>query len=62
MGVNTKQLHVVQAGYGEEAIDLVDALRAEDVAIIAVDSMAGLIASKEIAQSVENYDIGSSAF
>ena len=62
MGVDTKQLLVVQAGYGEEAIDLVDALvRAEDVAIVVVDSMAGLIASKEIAQSVENYDIGTSA-
>lgn len=62
MGVNIQDLLVVQAGYGEEAIDLVDALvRAEDVAILVVDSMAGLIASKEIAQSVENYDIGSSA-
>lgn len=62
MGVDTKSLLVVQAGYGEEAIDLVDALvRAEDVALVVVDSMAGLIASKEIAQSVESYDIGSSA-
>lgn len=62
MGVNTKELLIVNAGYGEEAIDLTDALvRAEDVAIVVVDSMAGLIGSKEIAQSVENYDIGSSA-
>jgi recombination protein RecA len=62
MGVNTADLIVVQAGYGEEAIDLIDALvRADDVAIIIVDSMAGLIASKEISQSVENYDIGTSA-
>ena len=62
MGVDTQELLVVNAGYGEEAIDLVDALvRAEDVAIVVVDSMAGLIASKEIAQSVENYDIGTSA-
>ena len=62
MGVNIQELLVVQAGYGEEAIDLVDALvRAEDVAIVVVDSMAGLIASKEIANSVEQYDIGTSA-
>lgn len=62
MGVDVEKLLVVNAGYGEEAIDLVDALvRAEDVAILVVDSMAGLIASKEIAQSVENYDIGTSA-
>lgn len=62
MGVNTNELLIVQAGYGEEAVDLVDALvRAEDVAILVVDSMAGLIASKEISQSVEQYDIGTSA-
>lgn len=62
MGVNTADLLVVNAGYGEEAIDLLDALvRAEDVALLVVDSMAGLIANKEIAQSVENYDIGTSA-
>lgn len=62
LGVDTKALLVVEAGYGEEAIDVVDALiRADDVAILVVDSMAGLIASKEISQSVENYDIGTSA-
>ena len=61
-GVNPKDMHIVEAGYGEEAVDLVDALvRAEDVALIVVDSMAGLIASREIAQSTETYDIGTSA-
>lgn len=62
MGVDTKKLLIVNAGYGEEAIDIVDAIvRADDVALIVVDSMAGLIASKEIASSVEKYDIGTSA-
>lgn len=62
IGVNTQDLLVVQPAYGEQAIDLVDALvRAEDVAILVVDSMAGLIASKEIAQSVEQTDMMSSA-
>ncbi len=62
MGVDVNKLLVVQAGYGEEACDLVDALvRAEDVALVIVDSVAGLIASKEIANSIETYDIGTSA-
>lgn len=62
MGVNVTELIVVNPGYGEEAVDLVDALvRAEDVALVVVDSMAGLIASKEIANSVEKADMMSSA-
>jgi recombination protein RecA len=62
MGVDVSKLLVVEAGYGEEAVDLTDALvRADDVAIVVVDSIAGLVASKEIAQSVEKYDIGTSA-
>lgn len=62
LGVDIDELLVVNPGYGEEAVDLVDALvRADDVNIIVVDSLAALIASKEIAQSVEKYDIGSSA-
>lgn len=62
MGVDTGKLIVVQPGYGEEAVDLVDALvRAEDVAILVVDSMAALIANKEKEQSVEKFDIGTSA-
>ena len=36
-------------------------VRAEDVAILVVDSIAALIANKEIGQSAENYDIGTSA-
>ena len=61
-GVNTKELLVVEAGYGEQAVDVIDAVvRADDVAIVVVDSVAGLIASKEIANSVEKYDIGTSA-
>lgn len=62
LGVKVSELVVVNAGYGEEAVDLFDALvRAEDVALIVVDSLAALIASREIAQSVENYDVATSA-
>ena len=63
MGVNVEDLLVVEPGYGEEAVDLVDALvRADDVALIVVDSMAALIANKEVGQSTEVHDMGTSAF
>jgi recombination protein RecA len=62
MGVNTTELEVVNPSYGEEAIDMFDAVvRAEDVGILVVDSMAALIANKEIKNSMEDYDIGTSA-
>lgn len=62
MGVDTSELIVVNAGYGEEAVDLIDALvRADDVAFLAVDSLAALVPSAEIAQSSEKYDIGTAA-
>lgn len=62
MGVDVTKLIVVQPGYGEEAVDLIDALvRGDDVALLIVDSVAPLIASKEIAQSAEKFDVGTSA-
>ena len=61
-GVNTEDLLVVKPSYGEEAVDLIDALiRADDVSILVVDSIAALISSAEIAKSVEKYDVGTSA-
>ena len=62
MGVDVGLLEVVNSLYGEETIDLVDALvRAEDLACIVVDSLAAIIPSKEIAQSVETADVGTSS-
>lgn len=62
LGVDINALHIANPGYGEEAVDLIDALvRADDLSVLVVDSVAALIASKEIAQSVEKYDIGTSA-
>lgn len=62
MGVDTTKIIVMKPGYGEEACDLVDAVvRADDVALVVVDSVAAMIASKEIGQSMENFDIGTSA-
>lgn len=61
-GVDTDELLVVKPGYGEEAVDLVDAIiHADDVAILVVDSLALLVAAKEIDGSVEKADVGTSA-
>jgi recombination protein RecA len=61
-GVDVDKLLVVKPGYGEEAVDLIDALiRAEEVAILVVDSLAVVVAAKEIEGSTEKADVGSSA-
>lgn len=58
-GVDIDALIVVKPGYGEEAVDLVDALiRAEDVAIMVVDSIAVMVASKEVEGTTEKQDVG----
>lgn len=61
-GIDVDMLIVVKPSYGEEAVDLIDALvRAEDVAMLVVDSLATVVASKEIESSVEKADVGSSS-
>jgi recombination protein RecA len=62
MGVDVDALLVVKPGYGEEAADVIDALmRADDLAMLVVDSVAALISHKEIAKSLEEVDVMSSA-
>lgn len=57
-GVDVDALIVVKPGYGEEAVDLCDALiRADDVALLVVDSVAAVVSSKEVKQSVETMDV-----
>lgn len=61
-GVNLENLIVLKPGYGEETVDLVDALvRADDVALIVVDSIAVLTSSAEIEKSTEKADVGSAS-
>lgn len=61
-GVDTDALIVAKPSYGEQAVDMIDALvRASDVAFLAVDSIAVLIAAKEVDGSVEKADVGTSA-
>jgi recombination protein RecA len=57
-GIDTDKLVIVKPGYGEEAVDLCDALvRADDVALLVVDSIATMVSSKEVGQSVETMDV-----
>ena len=61
-GVDVDALIVAKPSYGEQAVDMIDALvRANDVAFLAVDSIAVLIAAKEVEGSVEKADVGTSA-
>ena len=61
-GIDVEELLVVRPSYGEEAVDLIDALvRAEDVAMLVVDSLATVVSSKEIDQSVEKFDVGTAS-
>lgn len=62
MGVDVEKLIIINGAYGEETVDLIDALvRGEDVAILVADSVAALISSAEIAKSTETADMGTSA-
>lgn len=61
-GVDVDALIIINGAYGEETVDLIDALiRAEDVAFLAVDSLASLVGIKEITQTTETADVGSSS-
>jgi recombination protein RecA len=62
MGVNMSDLNVVNPAFGEQAMDLFDEIvRADDVGLVIVDSLAALVSNKELEQSTEKYDVGSSA-
>ena len=62
LGVDVEKLVLVKPGFGEQAMDLIDALvQAEDVAFLLVDSLAMVIATKEIQQSSEKFDVGTAA-
>lgn len=62
MGVDVENLIVVKPGYGEEAVDLIEALiHADDVAIMVIDSIAVLTSAKEVEQSTETSDVGTAS-
>jgi recombination protein RecA len=60
--LNVDDLVVVKPGYGEEAVDLIDAMvRGSDVGLLIVDSIAVLTAAREADKSVEVADVGTAA-
>lgn len=61
-GVNVEELIVVKPSYGEQCVDMITALvTANDVSLIVVDSVAVLVAAKELQGSVEKADVGTAA-
>lgn len=61
-GVDLDKLIVIKPAYGEEAVDAIDGyLRADDVGLVVVDSIAVLTAAAEIEKSVEKFDVGTSS-
>lgn len=61
-GLDLEELVVLKPSYGEEAVDMIDALvRADDVAYLVVDSIAVLTATRELAKSTESADVGTAA-
>ncbi len=59
MGVDAERIIVVQPEHAEQAADLIEAFQyAEDVCMIALDSIAALATQKEIENSVETMAVG----
>lgn len=62
LGVDTDSLFVVQPAYGEELVDVVDAVvRASDVALLVIDSLATIVSVAEVGKSAEDFDMGTSS-
>lgn len=58
-GIDLDKLIVIKPSYGEEAVDIIQALvKVEEVKFIAVDSVAAMISVKEDEKSVETADMG----
>lgn len=62
LGVDVDNLYVLNPLFAEEAADMVgDMLEAEDVGMVALDSIAAMITTQEAAKSAEGFNPGSSA-
>lgn len=58
-GVDVDSLIVAKPSYGEQAVDMIDSLiRADDLKFLCVDSIAVLVAAKEVEASTEKADVG----
>jgi len=62
LGVDPKKLVLIQTDYAEEVVDMVDAfLEAEDVGLIAIDSLAAMMTANEGSSSAEKAVVGGNA-
>jgi recombination protein RecA len=62
LGVDTEQLIVVSPSYAEQVVDMVESfLLAEDIGIVAIDSLAAMITTQEIDSSAEKANVGGAA-
>jgi len=61
MGVDTEALILLKPLNGEEAVDMVDAvMRASDLALCVVDSIAVMVSTREVEASADKADVGTS--
>lgn len=59
-GIDLDKLIVIKPSYGEEAVDIIQALcKVDTIKFIGVDSVAAMISVKEDEKSVETADVGS---
>lgn len=61
-GVDTDALVVVRPGYGEQAVDMIEAITtSEEVALVVVDSIAHLVSAKVVEDETEKQQPGKDA-
>jgi recombination protein RecA len=61
-GIDNEKLVILKPGTGEQAVDLMQAvIHADDVAIVVLDSLAVVVSTKELEQTVEKFDVGTAA-
>lgn len=61
LGIDVDKLAVYRPDYAEQAVDMIEALlRADDVGIVAVDSVAAMVTTRELNQSAEKDNVGGS--
>src|ERR1035437_6103928 len=63
LGVDVENTYVIEADYGESAIDMVeDLLGSPECGVVVFDSLAALLTTRELSKSAETRDVGGPAF
>ncbi len=62
LGVNNKALYLSKPEYAEQCVDMVESLlRATDIGLVAIDSLAAMVTTQEFNSSAEKANVGGSA-